>query len=764
MISLCFTNKPVTVSAKNQGEVDPVVVVSMGDSYSSGEGIEDFYGQKDSYGNERLLEQKTASYDWLAHRSKESWPGQLIFSGMDDNISIKNYKMTSEYDNSIITSDEYVDTSTSLTQIKKYEYKWYFVAASGATTQNIIQSEQNKEYTDRKGTLQSTSLPKQIDIFDEIKDEVDFVTLTIGGNDAEFSNIITTCVTTGKNFRPFALEQQINKVWKSAETIYANLRQTYQAIHSKAPNAKIIVAGYPKLFDPAGGFGVNPEEATLINNTVSKFNDQIEQNVISSSLIDDFIDFVDVETKFEGHGAYSHEAWLNDIILLPQSQDLNKKTIASSYSVHPNKDGAKAYAECVNEYIYNYENNTFAGGDGTETNPYQISTPEQLNAIRNDLDAHYILKNDIDMIGINWDPIGTGYWLNPYNYFNGSLNGNGYKIKNLTIKDKKPFKIHSDDEFNGHYCNSYGLFAYASDAVIENLALENINYDIHTSVPYDPKLGNHPLFASGIGCMLGKSIINNCSVSGNINISGNDDVYCGGLTVCGFVTDSINKTDIIAKNLSGEGSIIECGGISAMAYNISNSINYGNISGTNEGTFAYVGGINGKNGNIKYCINYGDIFGQSKSHTHNNSFAGQCQVGGITGASWDNISDCINYGTIDGNSYSYYSYAGGIIGYSGYYGDGSVHNCYNFGEKIKMISYKDTENHPGEYYSNANRIAGVFAHNDKNNLYSLDTTLVNDSIPTKNITQDDVNGLSLSKNELNKKVQYIFKELNPILN
>ena len=32
----------------------------------------------------------------------------------------------------------------------------------------------------------------------------------------------------------------------------------------------------------------------------------------------------------------------------------------------------------------------FAGGDGTQSNPYQVATADQLNSVRNYLDKHFI--------------------------------------------------------------------------------------------------------------------------------------------------------------------------------------------------------------------------------------------------------------------------------------------------------------------------------------------------------------------------------------
>ena len=53
------------------------------------------------------------------------------------------------------------------------------------------------------------------------------------------------------------------------------------------------------------------------------------------------------------------------------------------------------------------QSNGFAGGSGTEDDPYQIATADQLNNVRNHLDKHFILTANIDLLGTNWDPIGN---------------------------------------------------------------------------------------------------------------------------------------------------------------------------------------------------------------------------------------------------------------------------------------------------------------------------------------------------------------------
>ena len=109
----------------------------------------------------------------------------------------------------------------------------------------------------------------------------------------------------------------------------------------------------------------------------------------------------------------------------------------------------------------------FSSGDGSADNPYHVSTAEALNAVRNDLSAHYIQTADIDLSGVNWIPIGFG--CGGYSYrpgigtpsfenvpFEGSYDGNNFMILNVSIQTS---------EFD-----TVGLFGYCSeDSTVKNV-------------------------------------------------------------------------------------------------------------------------------------------------------------------------------------------------------------------------------------------------------------------------------------------------------
>ncbi len=304
---------PETFAAASAAE-DRRIIVSLGDSYSSGEGIEPFFGQE----QENAV--KVQDEDWLAHRSQLCWSGQLTLPGV------------------------------SGTMAEHRGENWFFVAASGAETVHLKNSFV-KRYT-LKDVQGSKALAPQLDVFDGIAPgTVDYVTLSLGGNDAGFSSIITCAAGFGDTDLTTKLEQ----VWThfyEAGGIRENLKQSYYDISEAAgPQARIIVAGYPPLLSPDGNPWIKAANCTAVNEATALFNDEIERLVAECSDEGLNIFFVPVEEEFAGHEAYAEDAYLNGVVLFAQAQDLDKNTFVSSYSVHPNAEGAKAYARAVQAVI-----------------------------------------------------------------------------------------------------------------------------------------------------------------------------------------------------------------------------------------------------------------------------------------------------------------------------------------------------------------------------------------------------------------------------
>ncbi len=97
----------------------------------------------------------------------------------------------------------------------------------------------------------------------------------------------------------------------------------------------------------------------------------------------------------------------------------------------------------------NFERDEFAGGSGTEQDPYKIADWYHLDSVRNHLDANFLLINNLDKTsmgytelagdtannGEGWRPLGTAataWWL-PGNPFTGQFNGQHYQIADFII-------------------------------------------------------------------------------------------------------------------------------------------------------------------------------------------------------------------------------------------------------------------------------------------------------------------------------------------
>ena len=371
----------------------------------------------------------------------------------------------------------------------------------------------------------------------------------------------------------------------------------------------------------------------------------------------------------------------------------------------------------------------FAGGSGTEEDPYQISSAEQLNEIRNNLDAKYILVNDIDLSIIDsWEPIGQG----EYGSFKGTLDGQGYKIKNLLIKspisDSNVYiglfgcvgtgcviknceivnaKIDIDYQVapNSLYCGV--LVAYNSQfqpgITITNCKvygdIKIITHNDHTDT-YSRMITVGGIYGSSNGRDEANGTISECEYNGSINIMADDSKSCGG--ICG----RDGHFEIVGCKTQGEITISSLGG-----------------SGTTA-TGGICGGAEWSTSSINDCENYCDI-----NVTENNN-GGVSTIAGIIGHGSKSVNNCINYGEIgvvltksSGNIY-----AGGIGGAAG-----SISNSINYGGKIDAK------------YVTIARICPMAQRLENN--YSIESVLLNEEKPSDKIGLNEANGLTFKKGE-----------------
>ena len=335
----------------------------------------------------------------------------------------------------------------------------------------------------------------------------------------------------------------------------------------------------------------------------------------------------------------------------------------------------------------------FAGGDGTAQKPYQVSTSEQLDKVRNNLSANYILINDIDLAGWdNWVPIG-----NRDDYpFRGIFDGNKHVIKNMTIN------------INGNTAYVYGGLFGLLKGTVRNTGIVNSTIGVTVS--------NYSYaWAGGIaGRCEDSAFIDNCYNMGRVSaVSSSNPAYAGGIvgqSMSSTISNCYNTGSI--DSLSNYGYAF-AGGISGNSSSmISNCHNTGKTSATTTGSSnAYAGGIAGEyaSSRINSCYNTGKV-----SATVNSPGSADAFAGGIAGRNNNNqpatISNSYNTGEVGATSSSFYAYAGGIEGRGG--ASSNISNCFNIGN-INATALSATRD------AYAGGITGYISNSTMSNCYNI---------------------------------------------
>lgn len=154
-------------------------------------------------------------------------------------------------------------------------------------------------------------------------------------------------------------------------------------------------------------------------------------------------------------------------------------------------------------------NEFLSGGSGTQDDPWLISTAADLKALADyinsgkaaDCDADcntygnfhgYYFKQtaDIDLQGVEWDPI--GYDGEENSYFAGNYDGSNYVIRNAAFDGK-------DNDSR----NCVGIFGWVYQGSVSNLHIENVAFS---------SSGFESQYVGGLAGVVFDSSITNCSV------------------------------------------------------------------------------------------------------------------------------------------------------------------------------------------------------------------------------------------------------------
>ena len=258
----------------------------------------------------------------------------------------------------------------------------------------------------------------------------------------------------------------------------------------------------------------------------------------------------------------------------------------------------------------------FAGGNGTENDPYLISNAKQLRtfaaAINEDehFNGEYIaLTEDIDLSDAAWMPAGSA----GAHYFSGFFDGQGHRITGMTIgSESAPVDY-----------VAAGLFSSADGAVIRNLAIED-------AAIYTKRTDSVATYAGIVVGVMDNSatgggvLVDHCAVSGIVSNQSKGQCYAGGIAGYSWHSVILNSGARVNVSSLSENVTAYAGGIVGMtgfALTV-NSYAIGTVNGSAGVNSACVGGIVGMNGGAAVNV-YSDVALSSRNSTPD--------LGGITG-------------------------------------------------------------------------------------------------------------------------------------
>lgn len=173
------------------------------------------------------------------------------------------------------------------------------VACSGATTTSVLNTQ-----------------------LSALSSSITLVSLTVGGNDVGFSNIMTTCVLYGTTECVAAVQAAEDK----AQTVLPGLLDTlYNAISARAPYARVVVVDYPEFYQLGVTLcvGLSETSRAKIDEGINVVDGVINKAVAGHGFV-----FADVRSIFVGHQLCSGDKWLHA---------LNYTNLSISY--HPTATG-----------------------------------------------------------------------------------------------------------------------------------------------------------------------------------------------------------------------------------------------------------------------------------------------------------------------------------------------------------------------------------------------------------------------------------------
>ena len=163
-----------------------------------------------------------------------------------------------------------------------------------------------------------------------------YVSVSVGGNDAGFASVLTECALPGWasncNGKIDGAQAFVNN------TLPAQLSTLYSGIRARAPYAKVVVVGYPRIFngEDCNAFTwFSPAEEARLNQMADLINTRTAAAAAAAGF-----SFANPTTGFIGHAVCDNDEWINGL----------SNPISESY--HPKATGhASGYTPVVSPLL-----------------------------------------------------------------------------------------------------------------------------------------------------------------------------------------------------------------------------------------------------------------------------------------------------------------------------------------------------------------------------------------------------------------------------
>lgn len=196
-----------------------------------------------------------------------------------------------------------------------------------------------------------------------------------------------------------------------------------------------------------------------------------------------------------------------------------------------------------------------------------ISTPMDFQNIKNDLNGWYVLRNDIDLSGVDWNPIGdyvdtyelynTDWWVRS---FHGLLDGRGYTIKNLSITELNEF-------------GTAALFGTVADCTVKNLTISDAKIKINDTPKAHAYISVLAAFVQGMNSVFDNCHVVNAEIDVTLtnawypSVAGLFGGHWGGIAqYCSVTGTTINVKAIAEKGWKADSVNIYVGGLVGEGY------------------------------------------------------------------------------------------------------------------------------------------------------------------------------------------------------